>query len=501
MGKTRSDQITALSAERIGNVFLKPTEVSLPQVLCLGCASALWIKYGPLRQCVDSAHGWQKALSYLKLRWAAAKRTMTRCPWWGQDLWHSRRYDSRLNLYFPPPESMDLAQILNEQAPGGALVDISCQILSLTALLTPTGPVLATLDVQNILDDVLSQIFAPPRSPQPPSVGIPPHPSRQQDLPPIVTPPCLSSPHSPASEIGENIKINRQTAVSSLHTYGLGTSVEYPQTSATGVGHLFLMDPCDTDNWPNPIRDFAYSLGEPKGYTRDGFANFVEVLMDKYSTLRVRIDPTRKYVLTDPLTGKGVKICPHVNQLKIREPHSHATRALLQQRFRDDRQARIDGASLSRVVFQKTAALVAALRKLGCSAPLCEETIFESDEEEVHEALVFHCKRNQRGCEHYSKQINKDHYLNTSISDGSYELSYLEAIFAGDDEEVSYIEEAAIGLGFGLLVDCTTVCNTSSQRTLCLFDHRDENGELIQLEMESLPCDCIIKAYVPFPKH
>jgi hypothetical protein len=70
-------------------------------------------------------------------------------------------------------------------------------------------------------------------------------------------------------------------------------------------------------------------------------------------------------------------------------------------------------------------------------------------------------------CEHYSKQNNKNHYLNTSISDGSYDLSYLEAIFAGDDEEVAYIEEAAIGLGFGPLIDCTTVCNPSSQRTLC----------------------------------
>jgi hypothetical protein len=79
-----------------------------------------------------------------------------------------------------------------------------------------------------------------------------------------------------------------------------------------------------------------------------------------------------------------------VNQIKIREPHSHATRALLQDRFRDDRQARLDGASPSRDVFQKTAALVAALRKLGCSAPLCEETIFESDEEEVHDALILH---------------------------------------------------------------------------------------------------------------
>jgi hypothetical protein len=179
-----------------------------------------------------------------------------------------------------PPESMDLTRILNEQAPGDALVDISSQIMSLTALLTPTNPVLATLDVQNILDDVLIRILAPPRPPQPPSVSTPPRSSRQQDLPPIATPPRSSSPHSPAYEFGENIKITRQTTVSSLHTYELGTSVEYPQTSQEGVGPLFMMDPSDTVNWPNPILDFAYSLGDPKGYTRAGFPNFVEVLKD-----------------------------------------------------------------------------------------------------------------------------------------------------------------------------------------------------------------------------
>jgi hypothetical protein len=57
--------------------------------------------------------------------------------------------------------------------------------------------------------------------------------------------------------------------------------------------------------------------------------------------------------------------------------------------------------------------------------------------------------------------------MNTAISDGSYDLAYLEALFSGDEEDVSYIEEAAIGLGFGPLVECTTVCNASAQRTLC----------------------------------
>lgn len=63
-------------------------------------------------------------------------------------------------------------------------------------------------------------------------------------------------------------------------------------------------------------------------------------------------------------------------------------------------------------------------------------------------------------------------------------------------------------------MDCTTVSNPSTQKTLCrkclsfsaakalthynvAFDHRDDNGELIQFEMESISCDCTVKAYVP----
>ncbi|KAJ7442069.1 hypothetical protein B0H11DRAFT_1749418 [Mycena galericulata] len=256
------------------------------------------------------------------------------------------------------------------------------------------------------------------------------------------------------------------------------------------------MDATNPDSWRNPIRDFAYSLGNPKGYSRVGCDSFVTLLTDA--------------------EGKMVP-CRVQNA---------TCKSMLQERFRNDRDARLRGASPSRDVFQKTAALVAALRKLGCTAPLCEETIFDSDEEEVQDTLILHRQRHQRGyvaktetcegrlylaydfkqqplikCEHYSTLNNKNHYINTSISDGSYDLCYLEALFSGDDEEISYIEEAAIGLGFGPLVDCTTISNSSSQKTLCPFEHRDLDGALVQLEMESLPCDCKVHAYVPLTEY
>ncbi|KAJ6467458.1 hypothetical protein DFH09DRAFT_1254258 [Mycena vulgaris] len=321
-----------------------------------------------------------------------------------------------------------------------------------------------------------------------------------------------------AWETEDDVKITRETTLSTLYTYAQGVVIEYPETSLEGAGHLFLMDPSTPDSWRNPIRDFAYSLGAPKGFTRVGRESLVAILTGSDGEMV----PCRiQYA-----TCQGSKICPRVNRLEMLEPHVQATRALLRERFRNDRQARLDGASPSRDVFQKTAALVSALRKLGCTAPLCEETVLESDEEEARDSMILHRKHNRRGyvpkqescegrlrlafdfnqqpyikCEHYSKHNNKNHYINTSVSEGSYDLSYLEALFSGDDEEVSYIEEAAIGLGFGPLVECTTVCNPSSQKTLCPFDHRDDDGGLIQFQMESLTCDWSVKAYVPLMEY
>ncbi|KAJ7035741.1 hypothetical protein C8F04DRAFT_1258622 [Mycena alexandri] len=104
-------------------------------------------------------------------------------------------------------------------------------------------------------------------------------------------------------------------------------------------------------------------------------------------------------------------------------------------------------------------------------------------------------------CEHYSKHNIKDHYLNMLVSDGSYDVAYLEALFGDHEDKISEIEEAAIGLGYGPLVECTTVCNISSQKSLCPFDHRNDEGVLMQLEMMTIKCACHVKVYVPFPEY
>ncbi|KAJ7488621.1 hypothetical protein B0H11DRAFT_2406715 [Mycena galericulata] len=338
--------------------------------------------------------------------------------------------------FYPPSFFMDLRHVLNP-APPPIFVDISSHVQSLAALLASGDPLLASPRVDAALRDILAS-FSRPAVAQPPTGH--PRPTRSPS-PPLTE-------HPLASAVEYDVKITSKTMLSTLYTYPSGTCVEYPETS-----------PEDSNS-----------------------------------------------------AGQGTKICPQVDRALMTQPHHEATRDMLKERLRNDREARIQTASPSRQIFQKTAALVAALRRLGCGATLQEETIVESDEEEEYDKLILHRTEHRRGyvpptetcqgrlqlaytnqkpyikCEHYSKQNNKEHYQNTAISDGSYDLKYIEALFSNDDDEVDLIEEAAFGLGFGPLSECTTVCNVSSQATLCPFDHRNADGALVQLEMESLAC-------------
>ncbi|KAJ6592130.1 hypothetical protein DFH09DRAFT_1073200 [Mycena vulgaris] len=83
---------------------------------------------------------------------------------------------------------------------------------------------------------------------------------------------------------------------------------------------------------------------------------------------------------------------------------------------------------------------------------------------------------------------SKDHLVFTAIADGSYDMGYLDALFGNDTDEIKLIEDAAFTLGFGPLVECSTVCNISVQKTLCPFDHRDAQDILIQHQMICLEC-------------
>ncbi|KAJ7710725.1 hypothetical protein B0H17DRAFT_1173621 [Mycena rosella] len=359
---------------------------------------------------------------------------------------------------------MDLARLLNSPEPEPPLVDISAQLASLATLLRPGNVILATPHVRVALINLVTRLVPVPTpiTPQPP--------------------PNIPLDHPLAISVQHDVVVNQRMTVSELYKYPLGVSVEYPESSAQGVGHLFQIAP---DDWSNPTLDFLYSKGEPRGHSKKGEEVIVPFLRDANDDL---VPCKVKHA-----TCQGAKVCPKVDLDSITHPHTSASLATLSETLALNRDIRLQHASPTRDVFQKTAAFIAALRKQGCPAPH-QETYFDSDEEEEQLAKEEHHRKIRRGyvpsvvtcdgrlefshsfnghpvikCEHYSKTNNKDHYFNASINDGSFDVNYLTTAFEEDQEEIDYIENAAhaLALGFGPRVECTTVCNFSVQRTIC----------------------------------
>ncbi|KAJ7798963.1 hypothetical protein B0H14DRAFT_1711939 [Mycena olivaceomarginata] len=158
---------------------------------------------------------------------------------------------------------MDLRHLLNDSPePEPSLVDISPQLAQLATLLRPGTQILAP---PNISDDlaVLWNRLKPPATHEPRL--------------PLPSPPNNPLPHPLATSIERNVTITKKTTVSELYRYPPGVSVEYPESSESGVGHLFRLDP---DGWTNPTLDFLYSKGEPRGYSKKGEDVSVPILTD-----------------------------------------------------------------------------------------------------------------------------------------------------------------------------------------------------------------------------
>jgi hypothetical protein len=86
-----------------------------------------------------------------------------------------------------------------------------------------------------------------------------------------------SVPHS-TPLVQQNVKLNRKTTLSVLYTYeDPNFTLEYPETSFSGVGYLMRRD---LSNWRNPLSDLAYSQGKPSGQTKKGEAETCLILTD-----------------------------------------------------------------------------------------------------------------------------------------------------------------------------------------------------------------------------
>lgn len=70
---------------------------------------------------------------------------------------------------------------------------------------------------------------------------------------------------------------------------------------------------------------------------------------------------------------------------------------MVQERLRNDREIRLEYASPSRDIFQRTAAYLSALQKLGCHRPALESTHFLASEKDIRDARENYMFITQRG--------------------------------------------------------------------------------------------------------
>ncbi|KAF8078916.1 hypothetical protein FPV67DRAFT_1690345 [Lyophyllum atratum] len=279
-----------------------------------------------------------------------------------------------------------------------------------------------------------------------------------------------------------------------LYTYNdVHAYVEYPETgSPEPIGHLFRRDP---DSWHNPAYEMAYSMGFPSGRTQNGREVSNPLLKDGAGVL---VPCTESH-----FTCQGSKVCPSADIEKLSTPHTSSSREDVRLRLLADRSQHLSALSPLSEVFRNTAALIAALRNIGCRAPRGEETQVPAEEMADRELQSRLASRAQRGyistesrCEgrlvlHYDEHVDETRY----------NFDYIKAYFDNNKDDLERIEQSASELGVGPLRACTTVTNFSAQKVCCPFDHRLENGSLMQPEMVHLPCQVKFRIYEPLAEY
>ncbi|KAK7022633.1 hypothetical protein R3P38DRAFT_3196030 [Favolaschia claudopus] len=392
-------------------------------------------------------------------------------------------------------------------------LDISESLRRISVLVDPSAHILAPSHIAEWLFELANDLesakdFESPPSPTGSSArarGVSESSSGSSGSPPLI--PSETRNTIAATRIQHDVKINRKTTLSVLYTYeDVDFCLEYPETSTKGVGYLMKRDPL---NWTNPLLDVAYSRGKPEGQNKKGKEETCSLLTN---------GPTLVLCKKIHATCQGVKICPQAADASV--PHCSASPELVRERLRVDMETYAAGTSPNRLVFEKTAALITALRTTGCGSRESTETpALAASEQQAVDFLKTHHSRMQRGYEpavaqctgrvsleynHEGKALVVCEFNSSSnrfhlcrFLDESYDLDYLEAYFNEDDDELERIEEAASRLGYGPLATCRNVANFSSQRYHCSFDHRDDAGRLVQLPMKNLSCTVKFTLYEP----
>ncbi|KAF6760962.1 hypothetical protein DFP72DRAFT_804707 [Ephemerocybe angulata] len=263
------------------------------------------------------------------------------------------------------------------------------------------------------------------------------------------------------------------------------------------------MDPSNGDAWANPVRGFAYSVGDPK-------RGFSKKTLQK-NDLLITEDGTRVSCETSSETCKTFCYCRiRSGSLTVLEQQGQGIKVYW---------------DVNAKLRHRTMVYFFALMITGCRAPPGEPTVRLGAEKESYDNWCAQLEAARRGhpprascdgriilhegrpgsklnifyrCQHYDHSRNRVHLNDLSPSDGLYDLNYLRALFNNDRSTLQYIEdELATFHNLGPLAPCTFTMNCSSVRTHCPFPHRDSDGKLVMAPMLRITCDVKIRVYRP----
>lgn len=111
-------------------------------------------------------------------------------------------------------------------------------------------------------------------------------------------------------------------------------------------------------------------------------------------------------------SGQGVNVCPMSKLASMKAVHNCASQEDIKKRLGRDRQQKLDLASPTCEVFEKTLAFISALRKNRCPGPLYEPTFLSLEEEESRKAFLEHAVKIQtpgrKTCEGRPHSLHKN---------------------------------------------------------------------------------------------
>ncbi|KAF6753487.1 hypothetical protein DFP72DRAFT_814134 [Ephemerocybe angulata] len=257
------------------------------------------------------------------------------------------------------------------------------------------------------------------------------------------------------------------------------------------------MDPDSCENWDNPVRGFAYSVGDPKRGFPKNTVQRIALLTNEANEM---VDCQSSFE-----TCKSFGICMICLERKL------ATFDFGTESGEWDFNAKIQ---------QKTLVYFFSLMVSGCRAAPGPPTVRHGEEKQLYESWCAQLDEARRGhsckpscdgrlllcagskphvrCEYHSYSHDRTHLFDASVSDELYDLDYLRALFNNDHAALKDIEERlAIFHNLGPLAPCTFTMNCSSVRVHCPFPHRNSQGRLVKAAMIRVSCDVKYQVYRP----